>query len=193
MEEFVRPLQSPSVAPGYRTPPTAGINEGDPTLAIGSPPSGQTDLGPYARTDEPEDYGWFPRLRVLLAGVQEVVSVRKDVAETFEIDANVCSVWRLRCRSESLSLSFAAIETPTWLARGFIWGGVRRMATVRIYVDWETEVSDARILAMPGVRFSFGESPDWSLGATRDVFQVQITSDGELYCTVIALNIVEAA
>lgn len=189
MEDIVRPNQAPPSAPGFRAPASVGINQGVPAITIGDGPSGQTDFGPYARTDEPEDYGWFPRLRVLLAGVIEVVSPWKSVSGSFVVNANVCSVWRLNCQSNSLSLSFTALETPSWLARQFIWAGVRRVATVEVIIQWASSVSGTRTLTLSGVRFPKGAIPRWTSAAGRDVVLIQITSDGELYGFAAGLDI----
>lgn len=187
MEDIVRPNQAPAKAPGYRTAPTTGINQANPAVTFGSNSSGQNDTGPYARVDEPEDYGWFPRLRVLLAGVIEVISEWKDVSGSFEIDPNVCSVWRLRCQSTSLSLSFAALETPSWISRFFIWKNVIRVATVEVIIDWQVATS-TRTLSLSGVRFPDGTAPIWTITAGRDVLIVQITSDNEKYGFAAALD-----
>ena len=178
MEEIVRPFQSPQRAPGFRTSPLSGFNESRPLVAIGEE-SGQTDFSPFARVDEPEDYGWWPRLKMLLAGGQEVASVWKDVSDSFEIDPNVCLIWRLRCQSAALTLTFAALETPSWIDRLLIWRNVTRVATVQVIIAWQTTASPTRTLTLTGVKFPRASAPDWSITATEDVLQLQITSDGE--------------
>lgn len=188
MEELVRPNQAPQQAAGFRAPSTVGLNEGEPLTTFGNTGDGQTDLGPYARTDEPEDYSWWPRLRMLFAGGQEVVSEWKDVSTTFEINPNVCSVWRLRCQSAALTLTFTAVESPSWISNLLIWAGVKRVCTVEIIIDWQS-ASDPRVLTLANVRFPDSETPEWTTTAGRDVLIVQTTSDSEKYGFVAGLNV----
>lgn len=188
MEDLVRPNQAPQKAAGFRAPSTVGLNEGVPEVTFGDGGSGQSDDGPYARVDEPEDYSWWPRLRMLMAGGQEVVSEWKDVSASFEINPNVCSVWRLRCQSASLALTFAAVEAPSWIAKLLVWSGVKRICTTEIIIDWQS-ASDPRTLTLSGVRFPDGEAPEWTATTGRDVVIVQTTSDSEKYGFVAGLNV----
>lgn len=181
MEELVRPFAAPQDAAGFRAPSTRGVNSDAPELVFGEGSSGQTDEGPYARIDEPEDYGWWPRLKMLISGVEEVLSDWISVSGSVTIDPNICSIWRLRCQSSSLSISFEAIETPSWIERLLIWRDVKRVASLEIIVEWVGSTTGTRSLTLSGVRFANGEAPTWSLSATRDVVLVQITSDGEKY------------
>lgn len=189
MEEFVRPSQAPPPSAGYRTPPVGAVNEGEPTTTFGAAPNGQSDLGPFARTDEPEDYGWWPRLRMLLTGAQEVASAWKNVSGSVTLDPNACSVWRLRCQSAALSITFAALETPAWIDQLLIWAGVKRIATVEIIIAWQVAASgSSRTLTLSDVMFEDGEAPDWTPTVGTDIFHVQVTSDGDKYGFVLGLD-----
>ncbi len=187
MEEIIRPFEAPVRSPGFRVQPRQGLNEARPLLDIGAP-DGQQDFSPFARVDEPEDYGWWPRLKMLLAGGQEVTSIWKDVSTTFEIDPNVCGIWRLRCHSEALSLSFVALESPTWINKFLIWNNVARIATVQIIIDWQIAASNTRTLSLSGVKFTAGTAPDWTATTGIDVLQVEIGSDGGMYGAALALD-----
>lgn len=189
MEEIVRPFQKPDRSQGFRPQSQLERNTARPLVAIGALPDGQTDFSPFARVDEPEDYGWWPRLRVLLAGGAEVCSVWKDVSGAFEIDPNVCLIWRLKCQSTALSLTFKALETPSWINRLLIWRNVNRVATVQVVIDWQAAASGTRTLTLGGVAFEAGETPEWTATVGKDVLQVQITSDGEYYGYPTALDV----
>jgi hypothetical protein len=69
IEDVVRPAQTPPSAPGYRAPPTRGLNPDPPTTTI-EPDGDATDLGDVARTNAINDHQRFPQLRKLLAGDQ---------------------------------------------------------------------------------------------------------------------------
>lgn len=181
MEEIVRPFVAPQDAAGFRAPSTRGVNADTPELVFGEGSSGQSDTGPYAHTDQPEDYGWWPRLKTLIAGVQEVASDWISVSGTVNINPNICSIWRLQCQSAALTITFDALETPSWLTRLLIWRNVKRIASLEIIVEWVSSTTGTRTLTLSGVRFANGEAPTWSPSATRDVVFVHITSDGEKY------------
>src|SRR4051812_24299396 len=101
IEEVVRPAQSPERAPGYRAPPTRGLNQDPPSTTI-EPDGEATDQGNLARTDAINDHQRFPQLRKLLAGGQEVASAWRQASTAFEIDPNVCAIWRLTVQSAAL-------------------------------------------------------------------------------------------
>lgn len=181
MEDLVRPFQAPSPAPGFRAPSTSGSNPDTAATEIGNRPNGQTDQGPYARVDQPEDYKWWPRLKMLVSGALEVTSDWINVSNSVVIDPNICSVWRLSCQSASLAITFVDLEVPTWIEQMLIWAGVKRVATIEIIINWGVAASGARTLTLSGVRFPDGTAPDWTATAGRDVVIIQKTSDGELY------------
>ena len=192
MEEIIRPFQTPPRSPGYRTPATAGVNRGAPSMTIGENRTGQTDFGPFARTDETEDWSRWPHMGHLTAGAQEIVSPWKDVANNFTINPNVCSIWRLRCHSESLTITFGDLDTLPRRISGTVFANAQRAATIEIILDWQTAATTpSRVLSLPGVRFTDGQAPAWSLTAARDVFHVQVTSDGEKYGVPIGFAMAE--
>jgi hypothetical protein len=187
IEDVVRPAQTPPPAPGYRAPPTRGLNPDAPETSFGDD-GDATDAGPYARLDQVNDYARFPGLRKLLAGVHEVASPWRAVSSSFEIDPNVCGIWRLRVQSTSLTLSFKALEAlPAGLA-GSLWANAVRVATVEVILDWQAAASGTRTLTLTGVRFADATAPTWTPGVGRDRVIVQVFSDGELYGTEAGLN-----
>lgn len=189
MEEIVRPFQAPAQRPGFRAPSTSGLNSDTPAATIGNMAAVQTDETPFARTDEPEDYGWWPRVNMLLAGMMEIVSEWIPVSSAVTINPNICNVWRLRCQSTSLAISFSALTSPSWINQLLIWAGVVRVSTLEIIIDWQVAASGSRTLTLSSVRFPDGATPVWTPTTGRDVLIVQITSDGERYGFVAGLDV----
>jgi hypothetical protein len=187
IEDVVRPAQSPPPAPGYRAPPTRGLNQDAPSATIGDDDAG-TDTGPFARLDEINDFARFPALRKLLAGGQEIASSWRDVSGAFEIDPNVCGVWRLRVQSTDLALTFKALDAlPAQLAGG-LWANAVRVATVEVILDWQSAASGDRALTLADVRFPDSSAPVWTAAAGRDRLMVQVFSDGQLEGFEAGLN-----
>lgn len=190
MEEIVRPFQAPATAPGFRAPSTSGVNSDTPTCVIGDRQNGQTDTGPFARTDEPESWERWPQLGHLTAGAQEVATAWLDVSSSFEIDPNVCAIWRLRCHSAALAITFSALDSLP-MEEGSLYAPMVRVATIQIIVDWQSAATGARSLTLSGVEFAESESPVLTTSAGKDILHVQVTSDGEKYGAVVALNVGE--
>lgn len=177
-EEVVRPAVAPPASPGFRPPASLGVNAAPPNAAYGSD-VGATDTGPFARKDIAEDYQNFPQLRKLLAGGLEIASNWRAVSGTFQINPNVCGIWRLRCYTPSLALTFAALDPMPESLVGTIWANAQRVATIEIKIDWMVAAGDERVLTLAGVRFADGEKPIWTPIVGRDVLMVQLTSDGD--------------
>ncbi len=179
MEEIVRPAQAPLPSPGFKQPPTNGLNQ-DPALLAINAGAAQRDQSVYARTDEPEDFNRNPLTRVLVTGAQEICSKWITVAGSYEINPNACSVWRLRSETSTLTLTFAALDALPDSADDTLWATAIRVATVEVIIEWATAAT--RTVTLSSVRFPGGTKPSWTATASaRDAFIVQITSDGEKY------------
>lgn len=179
MEDLVRPAQSPGKSQGYKPPPANAINQASPVLDIAGDASAVPETDLHAYLDRVTDHAFWPHLRMLLAGAQEIVSAWRNVTTSFTINPNVCSVWRLKCYSETLSLTFDALEALPEDIAATLWASSIRVATIEIIVDWQAAVSGSRTLTLSGVKFADGEVPIWTPTTGEDTILVQITSDGE--------------
>jgi hypothetical protein len=179
MEPVIRPAQAPPQGEGYRVPPTREINTAVPAITIGDGPN-PIDPGPVVRTDQANDMGFYPLLRANLVGGHEAVTPWISVAGSYEIDPNACGVWRLRCLTSSLTLTFAAL-TALPVTSG-IFATMRRMVTLSVIIDWQAAASGSRTLTLSGVKFEGGTAPDWSTDSGKiDSLVLQITSDGDKF------------
>lgn len=172
---------------GFRAPSTRGLNQDDPILNLSAGTS-QQDLGVYARTDEPEHFSRWPHTGVLVTGLHEICSAWVSVSGSYEINPNACAVWRLKCFSSSLTLTFASLDALPSGASATLWSTASRVATIEIIVEWQGTSSGARTLTLSGVRFATGTAPTWTTTAGRDVVIVQVMSDGDKYGFAAALD-----
>jgi hypothetical protein len=190
MEEIIRPFQRPEKSQGYRAPSPKGTNQGTPAITFGAQRRG-APADPYARTDEPEDWGRWPQLRSLLAGGQELASDWRDVSGSVELNPNACTEWLLRCHSESLNISFASLEALPRGVQGTIFATAVRATTVSIVINWQHPSSGVRGLTLSGVLFPDSTMPDWTVAAGMDLAMVKLYSNGLMIGRAVALALGE--
>jgi len=188
LEEIVRPAESPRQGSGYRARSTRGTNADTPATTFGADGS-PTEAGPYARVDQPQDYSRYPQLRKMLAGGQEIASAWRSVSSSVQIDPNACSIWRLKCQSANLTITFADLEGLPEGLQGTIWENAVRVATVEIIIQWMVAAPSGRTLNLSGVTFTDSSAPDWTPTAATDALHVQIFSDGQKLGFVLGLDL----
>lgn len=176
IEEIVRAGETPQRSRGHRAPSTRNVNQGTPTVELGSDINPQPQ--PFATTRNSNDMKRWPQQNLSLANLEELASADIPVGGSYEIDPNVLAIWNLQVTGLSLTLSFAALEAVSEDLQRSIWNGARRVRTLQININWLTD--GEKTVTIADIEWADGgQAPSWTSAPGKDIITIQIDSDGQ--------------